>query len=399
MQKFKNIKKLGIMGGTFNPIHCAHLLSSSYVFDKYKLDKIVFIPTRKPPHKKDVNISQEHRYNMVDLAIKDNPNFFISDIELKRNKTTYTIDTLVEIKNICDEDTKIYFIVGTDTINNLYSWKDIDDIFNICEFIVTTRPKYILDKNTKNLLKKYEDKIHFCATPLLEISSTDIRKRVEQEKSITYLLPKNVEEYIYKNRLYKQDFFKKYEKQVKLLKQNLIEKRFNHSIQVAKEAKSLAIEHNENKEKAFLAGLIHDCCKCFPLHKIYETCEKYNFKLDEILEKQLDLVHSFLGYYIARDIYNIKDEDILNSIKYHTTGKENMSKLEKIIYIADYIEPTRAYFDGIYKARELAYENLDKAMEYILKNTIDFNIKKGRVIHPLSIKAYNYYKKLGGANE
>ncbi|WP_250277763.1 nicotinate-nucleotide adenylyltransferase [[Clostridium] colinum] len=393
MQNFKNIKKLGIMGGTFNPVHYAHLLSSSYAFERYNLDKVVFIPTGEPPHKKNINIaSGQDRYNMLNLAIQDNPNFFISSIEIDRHTTTYTIDTLRQIKSMCDENVELYFITGTDTINQVYNWKDTEEIFNLCRFIVTTRPKYILDENTKNLINKYKDKIYFCETPMLEISSSNIRKRIEQEKTITYLLPKNVEEYIYKNSLYKTDFLKKYEKQINILKQNLNEKRFYHSIQVAKEAKSLAIEHNEDKEKAFLAGLVHDCCKCFSLPKIYEACEKYNFKLDEVLKKQPDLAHSFLGYYVAKDIYNIKDENILNSIKYHTTGKKNMSNLEKIIYIADYIEPTRPYFEGIYKARELAYKDLDKAMAYILENTIQFNLKKGRIIHHLSMEAYDYYK-------
>ena len=400
MEMFKNIKKLGIMGGTFNPIHYAHLLSSNYILEKYNLDKIVFIPTGEPPHKKDLNIaSAEHRYNMVKLAIEDNQNFFISNIELERKGTTYTIDTLKELKSVCEENVRFYFITGTDTINQIHSWKNIDEVFNLCEFIVATRPKYIIDDNAKKIIEKYKDKIYFCVIPELDISSTTIRKMIRQEKSITYLLPKNVEEYIKNNNLYKIDFLKKYEKETNILKENLTEKRFKHSLQVAKEAKSLAIEHNVDEEKAFLAGLIHDCCKCFPLPKIYETCEKYNFILDEVLKKQPDLAHSFLGYYVAKDVYNVKDEDILNSIKYHTTGKENMSELEKIIYIADYIEPTRVYFDGAYKARELAYEDLDKAMCYILKNTIDFNVKKGRMIHPLSIEAYNYYKNLGGKNE
>ncbi len=397
MDYFKNIKKLGIMGGTFNPIHYAHLLSSNYVLEKYNLDKVVFIPTGEPPHKKDINIaSAMHRYNMVKLAIEDNPNFFISDIEINRDETTYTIDTLREIKAICNQDVEIYFITGTDTINQVYSWKQPDAIFDLCKFIVTTRPNYILDEHTESLIKNYKDKIYFCETPMLEISSTNIRKRIEQEKTVTYLLPKRVEEYIYNNNLYNTDFFGKYQNKINKLKENLIEKRFKHSIQVAKEAKRLAIEHNIDKEKAFLAGLIHDCCKCFPLPKIYETSKKYNFKLDDVLQKQPDLAHSFLGYYVAKDVYNIQDEDILNSIKYHTTGRENMSSLEKIIYIADYIEPTRVYFEGVDMARELAYKDLDKAMAYILNSTIEFNSKKGRLIHPLSIEAYNYYKNLGG---
>lgn len=393
MNQFKNIKKLGIMGGTFNPIHFAHLFTSNYVLEKYNLDKIVFIPTGEPPHKKNINIADaKHRHNMVSLAIQDNNNFFISNIEIERKKTTYTIDTLNQIKAMCDDDILIYFITGTDTINEVYSWKDPDKIFKMCNFIVTTRPNYILNDHAKDLIKKYENKIHFCKTPVLDISSTNIRKRIEQEKTITYMLPKSVESYIYEHNLYKTNYTKKYENKINILKNNITENRFNHSLQVAKEAKSLAIQHNENKEKAFLAGVLHDCCKCFNLNQINDTYKKYNFMPDEVLQKQPDLAHSFLGYYIAKDIYGVDDEDILNSIKYHTTGRASMSTLEKIIYIADYIEPTRKYFDGIYKARELAYENLDKAMAYILKNTINFNKQKGRILHPLSIEAYEYYK-------
>ena len=129
MENFKNIKKLGIMGGTFNPIHYAHLFTSNYVLEKYNLDKIVFIPTGEPPHKKNIDLpSVEHRYNMTKIAIEDNSNFFISNIEVERHTTTYTIDTLKQIKSMCDEDIQLYFIVGTDTINQVYTWKEPENI-------------------------------------------------------------------------------------------------------------------------------------------------------------------------------------------------------------------------------------------------------------------------------
>lgn len=389
--KQQNIKKIGIMGGTFNPIHYAHILSSEYVLDMYNLDKIIFIPTGYPPHKNNV-VSSKHRYNMVSLAIKNNEKFDISDMEISRKTTTYTIDTLKEIKKIYGENSIIYFITGTDTINEVYSWKDVDEIFKLCKFIVTTRPKYIIDEKTKKLMDKYTNKIYFCQTPMLEISSTQIRKRVEQEKSINCFLPKEVEKYIYENGIYKTNFFEKYSDKIKILKQNLTENRFYHSMEVAKEARNLAINYDIDYEKAFLSGILHDCCKCFNKEQILNACKKYKFELDDVLSSQLDLSHSFLGSFVAYDVYGVKDEDILNSIKYHTTGRKNMSILEKILYIADYIEPTRNYFEGIEKARELAYKNLDEAMCYILKNTIKFNENKGRQIHYLSLEAYEFYK-------
>lgn len=388
-------KKLAIMGGTFNPIHNAHLLASEYVLERFNIDKIIFIPTGMPPHKnRNILASPEDRYNMVLLATLDNPNFIVSSIELERKTITYTIDTLMTIKELCNDDTELYFIVGTDTINQVYSWKDQEEIFKICKFIIVTRPDYIMDKGTKGLLEHYKDRIYFCEIPLLSISSTIIRKMIKQDKNISYLLPESVKNYIYKNELYKIDYFCKYKKEIEKLKENLSEKRFNHSLEVAKEAKNLAIQYDFDEEKAFLAGILHDCCKCFGLDKIYEVCDKFSFEMDDVLKKQPDLAHSFLGYFIAKEEYGIEDNDILNSIKYHTTGKENMTLLEKIIYIADYIEPTRAHFDGIEKARELAYINIDIAMEKILKDTIEYNEAKGRLIHPLSKYAYYYYKNL-----
>ncbi|MDE6181726.1 MAG: bis(5'-nucleosyl)-tetraphosphatase (symmetrical) YqeK, partial [Eubacteriales bacterium] len=192
---------------------------------------------------------------------------------------------------------------------------------------------------------------------------------------------------------YKNNYFEKYSEYVEKIKENLTEKKFNHSLEVAKEAKKLANCYGINEEKAFLAGLLHDCAKCFGLDKIKKICEENNYILDNVTEKQPDLAHSFLGYFVAKNDYGIEDEEILNAIKYHTTGKANMTLFEKIIYIADYIEPTRTYFDGLERARYLAYENIDEAMAYILKNTISFNEKKGRLIHDLSKEAYEYYKK------
>ncbi len=382
-----NARKIGIMGGSFNPIHYGHLICGEYAKEKYALEKVIFMPTGLSPFKTKT-IDENHRYNMTELAIEDNKDFMISRIEIDREKPTYTIDTIKFLKDKYP-DIELFFIAGMDILEELASWKDIDDIFNLCSFIIMKRYNHNIDID--NI--PYIDKIHFCDMPTMNISSTDIRNKIFVDEPIGYLLPNKVKTYIEENNLYKNNFYDKYQDKILMLKQNLTEKRFNHSMQVCKMAQKLALRHNEDIEKAFLGGLLHDCCKCFGLDSIYDACNKYNFIMDDTLQKQPELSHSFLGYFVAKDIYKIEDEDILNSIKYHTTGREAMSKLEKIIYISDYIEPTRAYFKGIDKARDLAYQDLDKAMEYILKSTIDFNKKKQRIIHYLSLEAYNYYKE------
>lgn len=390
---FKNSKKIAIMGGTFNPIHYGHLVAGEYVREKFDIDKVVFIPTGNPPHK-DSNIAHtEHRYIMTLLATSENPNFLVSPIEIDRQGITYTIDTLKEIKDMCSENTEIYFITGIDTINQIIHWKNSSELFEFTKFIVVQRPDYVLDDNIENIKKEQYDKIYFCKIPKLSISSTQIRKRVDNDKTISYLLPEAVKDYIYKNNLYKTDYFKKYASYIEKIKKVFPEKRFNHSMEVAKEAKKLAYNYNCDEDKAFLAGVLHDCAKYFSIDKIREVFAENNFTIDYVIEKQPDIAHSFLGYFIAKNEYGVYDEEILSSIKYHTTGRKNMTLLEKIIYISDYIEPTRAHFEGVEKARKLAYENIDKAMEYILKSTIIYNEQKGRLIHHLSKEAYEFYKK------
>lgn len=387
---FKKYKKIAIMGGTFNPIHYAHLVCAEFVQNKFNMDKIIFIPTGEPPHKQNL-ATKKDRYLMTQLATLENENFLVSSIEIDRKGTTYTIDTLKEIKKLANFDIEIYFIIGIDAINQLFTWKDFEALFENTKFIVITRTGYEICQDIENIKPEFKEKMFFCEMPNIEISSTKIRDMVDNEESISYLVPKLVEKYILKNNLYKKNLEKKYEFYIEKIKQILPEKRFNHSLEVAKEAKKMAKNYGADEEKAFLAGVLHDCAKYYSKEKINEICLENSYELDETIKKQIDIAHSFIGYFVSKNEYGIEDFEILNAIKYHTTGKANMNLLEKIIYIADYIEPTRKYFKGLDKARYLAYKNIDKAMEYILENTIKFNEEKGREIHYLSKEAYEFY--------
>lgn len=394
----KNCKKIAIMGGTFDPIHYGHLVAAEAVREELNIERVIFVPTGRPPHKKNRYITHdEHRYLMTVLATVNNIYFDVSRIEIDRPGTTYTIDTIKEIKKICDRDTEIYFITGADAVNEILTWKNADSLLNMCNFIAVTRPGY--DKNSlfKNISKedsKLINKIYFIEVPALAISSTDIRNRVMLKKTIKYLLPEEVEKYIIKFDLYKNENL--YPLDVETintkLHSELTPKRFIHTQGVAQEAVKLAKHYDVDVNKALFAGLLHDCAKDYTKKEKLQMCEKYNLKLDEIMCKQIDLVHSFLGAEVAKHDYMIEDEEILNAIRYHTTGRKGMSVLEKIIYLADYIEPNRKNFDGLENIRKLSYINLDKAMESAIKNTINYNKEKERLIHPLSIEALKYYK-------
>lgn len=172
--------------------------------------------------------------------------------------------------------------------------------------------------------------------------------------------------------------------------------RYIHTLGVANEAKKLAENYGDKElvRKAEFAGLLHDCAKDYPSDMKRRFCKEYHVSVDEIMKKQIDLVHPFLGAEVARREYDVNDEEILEAIKWHTTGKANMSVLDKIIFIADYIEPNREPFEGLEEARKLAYENLDKAMGFILENTIEYVKNRNRALHPYSLKALDYYKNL-----
>ncbi|WP_085875100.1 nicotinate-nucleotide adenylyltransferase [Peptoniphilus vaginalis] len=201
------MKKYGIFGGSFNPIHYGHLMICEYIKEEMGLDKVIFIPTGNPPHK-DLEVSAKDRYEMVRLAISPNPDFEISDIEATRVKMSYTVDTIRELKKIYREE-KLYFLIGLDSIFQLKTWMKIGDLSKEIEFVVALRPGYInkdeINREIDFLRENFGTKVNLINTPLYEISSTDLRDRIREGKSLRYLIPKKVLDYIEESGFYKGD--------------------------------------------------------------------------------------------------------------------------------------------------------------------------------------------------
>ncbi|MFA5384552.1 MAG: nicotinate-nucleotide adenylyltransferase [Eubacteriales bacterium] len=200
------MKRIGIMGGAFDPVHYGHLVAAEGARCHFNLDKVIFVPAGSPPHKIPKQISgANHRLVMTCLAVSSNPFFTVSAIEIEREGKSYTIDTVREISGLC-RDADIYFITGADAVLEILSWKNVLELLSMCFIIAATRPGYKL-VSLKEVLPGLSDdelkKIIIMEVPALAISSTDIRQRILDGKPIKYLLPENVEKYIMEHSLYK----------------------------------------------------------------------------------------------------------------------------------------------------------------------------------------------------
>ncbi len=178
--------KIGIMGGTFNPLHIGHLILAQHAYEELKLDKILFMPSKIPPHRDEGSIlPEEIRCEIISEAIKDNSVFELSDLELKRMKTTYTVDTLRELK----EEGQLYFIMGADSFNSLEKWREPEEIFKLATIVVGIR-KDLFSLDLEDLKQRYEEKysgkIHLLSMPNMEVSATTIRQSFLEGRLIKY---------------------------------------------------------------------------------------------------------------------------------------------------------------------------------------------------------------------
>ena len=203
-------KKIGIMGGTFNPVHHGHLVTAQEALDQFGLDEVIFIPTGDPPHKiEDLLAHAEDRYLMTVIATSSNSSFFVYRIEIDRKGKSYTIDTVKELRKLLGSDSELYFITGADAILEILTWKNTREIVTLAKFIAATRPGYDLSKikELKTTLFDSEDeadrRIFIMEIPALAISSTDIRQRIKIGRPVNYLVPEGVNNYILKHGLYK----------------------------------------------------------------------------------------------------------------------------------------------------------------------------------------------------
>lgn len=370
--------RIGIFGGTFDPVHNGHLICAKEVMEKLKLHKILFIPTGEPPHKiaRQVTPGQD-RLAMLAAAVSYEPRFEISDIECRRPDYTYTYDTLTELRRSAAPDDEFYMIIGADTLADIFNWYRSGEVFKLCSFIAMKRPGYPEDLFAENL-KKAEAAgaaIFTAAVSQVDVSSTQIRKLAALGDSIDSFVPKAVAQYIQENHIYRQRNMS-FTDIIEDLSKLLSEKRFTHCIGVMNESVRIGRIYGADPEKCRIAGLLHDCARELTPQQYRWLGLKIEEK-DDYNGKEV-LLHGEAGAILAEARYGITDQDVLEAIRCHVTGCPEMGLTAQIVFVADYTEPGRrgVFFDDI--RRKISEGSIDEAILMECENTIRYILDKGK---------------------
>ncbi len=367
------MRKIGIFGGTFDPVHKAHIELAVRAKTQLELDFVIMLPNGNPPHKRDKKVQDAKiRYMMLKSATKGTDGLIVSDYEVRRKEYSYTADTLSFFKRVYPED-KLYFIMGGDSIDYFDKWYKPEKIASMASLAVYARGK---EHRCEEIAKLYDTEVVVISGEFFDISSSEIR---QSEEALRENTSERVYEFITRYRLYRDN------DEMTLLKEMLSEKRLKHSLGVSKLAKSLAKHYRLDEEMAERAGLLHDIAKEIPYEKALLMCDELGAELDGIERTTPFLVHPKLGAELVKCCFGITEGEITSAIRVHTVGKMGMSLFEKIIFVADCAEETRHY-DGVDKIRETAYSDIDKAVVMCIDNTIELAKNRGGILHPICYK-------------
>ena len=386
-EDIKNHRRIGIIGGAFNPIHYGHLAAAEGARCELGLDAVLFMPTSQAPHKA-IETFKEHRYIMTLLACAENDYFYTSRMEFERSGPSYTVDTLRTLQK--ESKAELYFIVGADEMMQITKWKEPAALMRLCSWAVLTRPGYdtsTLREHIAYLKENYGCQAALIEMPGFDISSTVLRERSKAGKSIKYMVPSAIERFIHEMKLYEASTAGFYDKIYAAVADKLSEKRIQHTLGVIDVSLLLAALHGANFHKTYLAALLHDYAKEYNEEESRALCRKFAIHLDKYQAENISLMHGHLSAELARQEFDIKDAEILNAIKYHTTGRAGMGLIEKIIKIADNSEANRPDFPGKDIIKSLSLENAGKAAAASIRRDHIYTRERGRAIHPWGMEA------------
>ena len=401
--------KIGIFGGTFNPPHLGHLAAARTAIDVLGLDKLLIIPAAVPPHKElpESTPAPPHRLAMAEKladALLLPETVEVSPLELDRSGKSYTSDTLAQLKQQYP-GAELWLLMGTDMFLTLHLWHDPEAILNLAGVCAFGRSEQdgeaVFAPQREHLAKAFPGaKLTTITLPgLVDISSTRLRELLAKGTGAEYLLP-SVYGYILMNGLYGTHADLKHLDIPELRACSysmVLEKRVRHIRGTEEEAVRLAERWGADPEYARRAGILHDCTKYLGQEEQLALCKTYGVELDELEQSAIKLLHSKTGACIARHVFGEPDE-VFHAIYWHTTAKADMTTLEKILYVADYMEPNRS-FDGVERLRELAYQNLDSALLLGVETTIQEMKDRSLPVHQNTLRAQNWLRVHGVTTE
>lgn len=388
------MKKIAVFGGSFNPPHLGHRGVVETVSNIIRPDLFMIIPDNIPPHKELEEGSPDSfvRLRMCEDNFSDIEGVTISDLEILRDGRSYTADTVEALRKIYPEDT-LMFVVGTDMLLSFEEWYRYEYLLQELELIVLSRfddDDDQIHSHADHLKDRYGAIIHFIDVPPMPMSSTEIRNLLKQRKG-NECLHDAVYTDIIQNRLYKAEVNLDWlaQKMVPLHKQ----KRLRHVYGVRDEAVKLARRWDIDPDIAAEAGLLHDVTKKMDTEAQLLLIQEYGIIITNSELENPKLLHAVTGAEYARRQYGVSPE-IADAIRWHTTGRPDMTMLEKVIYLADCIEPNRSY-PGLEALREASYNDIDEAMRLALKMSIDVVTERGDPLHPATQDAYEWYCRKG----
>ena len=396
--------KIGIYGGSFNPPHLGHMTAAIAASVCLKLDKLLLIPTGIPPHKalSEGTPSKEHRLAMTRLmgeqvALETGIEVEVSDMEMLREGKSYTADTVRELHEAYRGD-ELWLFMGTDMFLTFQAWHQPEKIVKyagICAFGRTeTDTEELFAVQREYLAAVFPGtRITTMVLPnVVDISSTALRRAIPAGQGGRYLAPA-VLGYILREHLYGTNLNLRRLKLQELRPvalSYLKAKRIAHVLGTEETAVKLAEKYGADVDKARVAALLHDCTKRLTMEEQLALCEKYGIALDELEQRTLKLLHAKTGAALAREVFGADDE-ICNAILWHTTGRPDMTRLEKVIYLADFIEPSRS-FPGVEALRRTVWQDLDQGLLMGLSMTIEEMEEMGNPVHHNTIEARDYLR-------
>lgn len=377
--------RIGIFGGSFDPPHRGHKKLGDHLLQELKLDRLIILPAALSPFKNSNHTTDADRLSMCRMTFFGEK-YEISDFEIKKGGVSYSFDTLTCFREKYPRD-ELFFVIGEDQLFMFPKWYRYEDILKLVTLVAVRRKN---ETDIRALEAYAEETIQGKGKYLLldfepfPVSSTAIRERVAAVGDIRDAVTKETQRYIFENGLYADETVRQ---MISDIRSRLSDFRFSHSMCVANAARELALQYGADPKKAYIAGILHDVLKEMKKEESLSYFAKKNIPLTPLEREAEKLHHAVAGAHYIREQYGVS-EDIVSAVRYHTTGREDMSLLEKILFVADFISADRDY-PGVEDMRARAKISLEYAMEEGLRFTIEDLARENKPIHPDTVACYN----------